>query len=107
MALPKTRSTSVRKIHVRVPKRGSVLHYKRRVKGKVHSCAISGERLTGVCSTARNNSTPNRKFGGTLSSSVSSRVIQLASRVKSGAMNISEVDIRLMPYVKSLLSSKK
>ena len=105
--LPKNRSNSMRKIKVRVPKRGQVVHYRRRIKGKKHRCTISDSRLPGVSSQRNKASQPNRKFGGTLSSAVSSRVIKIASRIKAGAMQMSEVDLRMMPYVKCLLSSKK
>ncbi|MFA6214423.1 MAG: 50S ribosomal protein L34e [Candidatus Micrarchaeia archaeon] len=109
MPLPKNRSTSMRKIHVRTPKRGHTIHYKRRVKGNVHSCGITGERLQGVHSRqgkAASNKVPNRKFGGNLSSSVSSRVIKFATRVKEGSMKLEDVDVRLLSHVKGLLAKK-
>ena len=109
MPLPKNRSNSVRKIHVRVPKRGHVIHYKRRIKGNVHADAISGERLQGVHSrqgNAASSKVPNRKFGGNLSSATSSRVIKFASRVKEGAITLDDVDVRLLSHVKGLLAKK-
>ena len=109
MPLPKNRSTSVRKIHVRTPKRGHVIHYKRRVKGNTHVDAITGERLQGVNSKqgkAASNKVPNRKFGGNLSSSTSSRVIKFAARVKDGSMKLDDVDVRLLSHVKGLVSKK-
>ncbi|MCX6771292.1 MAG: hypothetical protein NTX79_04510 [Candidatus Micrarchaeota archaeon] len=109
MPLPKNRSNSVRKLHVRVPKRGHVIHYKRRIKGNVHSCGITGERLQGVSSrqgTAASVKRSNRKFGGNLSSAASSRVIKFASRVKEGAMRLEDVDVRLLSHVKGLLGTK-
>jgi ribosomal protein L34E len=109
MSLPKNRSNSVRKLKVRVPKRGSVLHYARRKKGKAHYDAITGAKLQAVNSTttsAKSSRRPNRKFGGQLSSAVSSRILALASRVKEGKIELSAVDIRLLPYVKRLLGKK-
>lgn len=110
MSLPKNRSTSVRKVHVRTPKKGTVAHYYRRQKGNCHSCAITGSRLQAVSSAQglhKGARRPNRKFGGNLSSAASSRVIMLATRVKEGALKLDEVDISLLPYVKSLSASKK
>ena len=109
MPLPKNRSNSVRKIHVRVPKRGHTIHYKRRIKGNVHSCGITGERLQGVSSrqgTSASVKRSNRKFGGNLSSATSSRVIKFASRVKEGTMTLDDVDVRLLSHVKGLLGKK-
>ena len=109
MPLPKNRSNSVRKLHVRAPKRGHVIHYKRRIKGNAHSDAITGGRLQGVNSKqgrAASNKVPNRKFGGNLTSAMSSRVIKFASRVKEGTMTLDEVDVRLLSHVKGLLQKK-
>lgn len=109
MPAPKNRSTSVRRIYKRIPT-GKTIHYRRREKGKCHHCAVSGRLLPGVASkqsTAKSAKRPKRKFGGALSSEISSRVIRIASRVKEGAMSLSEVDMRLLPYVKRLLASKK
>jgi ribosomal protein L34E len=108
MPLPKNRSTSVRRVHVRTPK-GKAVHYRRREKGKCHSCAITGSRLQGVSSrrgTAKSARRPNRKFGGNLSSAASSRVIKCASRVREGSMKLEEVDVRLLSHVKGLLERK-
>ena len=102
MPLPKNRSNSVRKIHVRTAK-GHAVQYRRRVKGKRHSCAVSGAILQSVDSSG---SRPNRKFGGTLSSAVSSQALKLASRVKEGRMALADVDVRLLPYVKGVLAKK-
>ncbi len=110
MPLPKNRSTSVRKVHVRTPKGRSAVHYSRREKGNLHSDAITGSRLQAVSSAQglhKGARRPNRKFGGALSSATSSRVIALAARVKWGAMPLSEIDVQLLPYVKSLSGSKK
>ena len=109
MPLPKNRSTSVRKVHVRTPKGGKTIHYIRRVKGKTHSCAVTGAKLQSVNSyrgVAKSSKRPNRKFGGNLSSEASSRVIKFASRVKEGAMTLDQVDVRLLSHVKGLLAKK-
>ncbi|MCX8175062.1 MAG: hypothetical protein N3E51_02565 [Candidatus Micrarchaeota archaeon] len=98
MPLPKNRSSSVRKIAVRTPKGGHAMHYKRRRKGKKHSCAVCKARLPGVA----DRKAPNRRFGGRLCTSCSSRAIIIAQRIKEGGMKLSEVDILLLPYVKSL-----
>ncbi len=105
MPLPKNRSRSVRKIKKRTPK-GITVHYKRRKKGKRHSCSITGKRLQAVISTQGKPKRPNRKFGGNLSTVASSRVLIIASRVKEGELSIDEVDIRMLPYVKRLLNKK-
>ena len=96
MPLPKNRSTSVRKIHVRVPKRGHVIHYRRRVKGKTQSCALCGAFLQGVA----RRKTPNRRYGGNLCTSCSSRVLITRSRLASGSMQMSDVGVKMQKYVK-------
>ena len=106
MPVPKNRSNSVRRIYKRIPS-GKTIHYRRKVKGKKHYCALTCEVLPGVASkqsTAKSAKRPNRKFGGNLSSAMSSRIIRIASRVKEGTMELSEVEIRLLPYVKRLLA---
>lgn len=108
MSLPKNRSNSVRRIAKRTPK-GSTIHYRRVLKGKSHTCAISGSRLQAVSSEQGLKSSarrPNRKFGGSLSSAAASRVIVLATRVKEGAMSLGEVEVSMLPYVKRYLASK-
>ncbi len=108
MTFPKNRSTSMRKVHVRVPT-GKTVHYRRRKKGECHSCGITGVRLQAVSSRQsvnKSQKTPNRKFGGALSSAAASRIIVLATRVKEGAMQLSEIDVRLLPYVKRMLGKK-
>lgn len=109
MVLPKNRSNSVRKVFVRAPKKGSVAHYSRRQKGGTHTDPVTGTRLQAVSSARglpKSARRPNRKFGGSLSSASSSQVIKLAARVKEGALSLDSVDIRLLPYVKGLLSRK-
>lgn len=96
MPLPKNRSTSVRKIHVRVPKRGHVLHFKRRLKGKAQACALCGSPLPGVA----RRKTPNRMYGGNLCTQCSSRVLTVRSRLAGGSMQMSEVDVTMQKYVK-------
>jgi large subunit ribosomal protein L34e len=106
MPLPKNRSNSVRKIYKRTPK-GSTIHYRRRIKGGRHSCALCGGALQAVSSRRElpaSARSPNRKFGGSLCTSCSSRVIALASRVKEG-MSLDEVDVGMLPYVKRLSSA--
>jgi len=108
MTLPKNRSTSVRKIHKRTAK-GNTIHYKRRIKGNNHFCELSGAKLQAVSSKAgvpKSARRPNRKFGGSLSSKYASRILILASRVKEGVIPISEVEVRLIPYVNRLLAKK-
>ncbi len=106
MPLPKNRSNSVRKVHVRTRK-GHAIHYSRKKAGHRHSCALTGNRLQAVSSFRSKGKKPNRKFGGALSSAASSRIITISSRVKEGAMKLGEVDLAMLPYVKRLLSSKK
>lgn len=109
MPLPKNRSTSVRKIHVRTPKGGHTLHFVRRVKGGKHSCGICGILLQSVSSkqgVPSSQRTPNRKFGGSLCTACSSRLLIVSSRVKEGALKMEEVDILLLPYVARLVPKK-
>jgi ribosomal protein L34E len=109
MSLPRNRSTSVRKVARRTPKGRSAVHYARRVSSNIHTCALTGERLQAVNShpgKAKSTRRPNRKFGGALTSKMSSHIITLASRVKEGKMQISDVDVSLVPYVKGLLQKK-
>ena len=103
MPVPKNRSTSVRKIHRRTPKGGHAIHYARRVKGKSHSCALCGSRLQAVSSSTKlpgSAHAPNRKFGGNLCSGCSSRVLVARSRLKEGALQLSDVEVRMLRYVK-------
>ncbi len=103
MPVPKNRSTSVRKVHKRTPRSGKTIHYVRRVKGKRHSCPLCGSRLQAVSSSRKlpgSAHAPNRKFGGNLCSGCSSRVLVLRSRVKEGAIKLSEVDVTLLKYVR-------
>ena len=103
MPLPKNRSTSVRKIHVRTPKGGSTIHYKRRVKGKSHSCALCGAYLQAVSSSRKlpgSAHSPNRKYGGNLCSSCASRVLVTRSRLKEGALKLEDVEVRMLRFVR-------
>ena len=96
MPLPKNRSTSVRKIHVRVPKRGHVIHYRRRIKGKHHACALCGGALQAVA----RRKTPNRAYGGNLCTSCTSRVLTTKSRLAGGSIQLSDVEVKMLKYVK-------
>ena len=109
MPLPKNRSTSVRKVHVRTPKGGKTIHYIRREKGGKQSCGICGVLLQAVTSkqgVPASQRTPNRKFGGSLCTACASRLLIVSSRVKEGAIKMEEVDILLLPYVTRLVSKK-
>ncbi|MCX8194641.1 MAG: hypothetical protein N3G22_00820 [Candidatus Micrarchaeota archaeon] len=109
MTLPKNRSNSVRKVKRRAPSGEVHTLYRRRQKGKRHTCPISGKPLQAVSSLEGNLSRrrPNRKFGGQLSSGAASRIIVLATRVKEGVMKLQDIDIKLLPYVKRYLARKK
>ncbi|VVB99111.1 50S ribosomal protein L34e [uncultured archaeon] len=103
MPVPKNRSTSVRKIHVRTPKSGHTLHFKRRVKGNAHLCGLCGAYLQGVHSSRKlpgSAHSPNRMFGGNLCTSCTSRVLKARSRIKEGALKLADVDVTLLKYVK-------
>lgn len=103
MPLPKNRSNSVRKIKYKTPSGESKIRYRRRKKGNVHACAISGERLTGVNSkqgTTKSKRRPTRPFGGRLSSAVARRVIKLRTRLAANEISIDDVPIEFIPYVK-------
>jgi len=103
MPVPKNRSTSVRKIHKRTPKGGKTIPYVRRKKGKFHSCPLCGSRLQAVCSSRKlpgSAHAPNRKFGGSLCSGCASRVLVLRSRLKEGSIQLSDVEVRMLKFVK-------
>jgi large subunit ribosomal protein L34e len=102
MPLPKNRSNSVRKIKYKTQQGDSRVRYRRRVKGKKHTCAISGKLLSGVNSLrskAKSKKRPERPFGGRLSPSVSRKVVKLRSRLNEGEISIDEVPVELLPYV--------
>ena len=104
MPTPKNRAHSVRKIKHRVPSGQSRVRYRRRVKGKVNVCALSGERLTGVhASRALKPSArrPNRPFGGRLSPSMTKRVITLRARLAAGQISVEEIPLSILPYVQN------
>jgi len=103
MPVPKNRSNSVRKIHKRTPKGGKTIHYVRRVKGNKHACGLCGCHLQGVHSSRklpRSARAPNRKYGGNLCTACSSRVLVLRSRLKEGAIKLTDVDVIMLRYVK-------
>jgi large subunit ribosomal protein L34e len=108
MVLPRNRSNSVRKIQKRVQTGESRTHYRRRVKGKRHHCAITGEELTGVHSVRgmkKSQRRPSRPFGGRLSPSAARKVIKLRARLEQGDIKMEQIPIEILPYIKS--SSKK
>ncbi len=108
MPSPKNRAKSVRKIKYRVPAGVVRVRFRRRVSGKVHHCALSGEKLTGVHSQrglAAGKRTPNRPFGGRLTPAMTRRVIIYRARLASGQITIDEVPLAILPYEKS--QSKK
>lgn len=100
MPAPKNRSTSVRKIKRRTPKRGSQILYRRREKGNTHACALCATRLQAVSTKRGAASRPNRKFGGSLCTSCASRVLVLRSRIASGGLQLSDVEIKMLPFVR-------
>lgn len=103
MPIPKNRAPSVRKIKYRAPSGESRVRYRRRVKGNAHSCALTGEKLTGVTSVrglSASKHRPNRPFGGRLSPSASRRVIIFRSRLASNAITIDDVPVELLPYMR-------
>ena len=103
MPLPRNRSTSVRKVARRTPRGGRTIHYSRRPKGKIHSCPLCGSRLQAVSSgrkLASSARAPNRKFGGLLCSACASRVLVVKSRLKDGAIQLPDVEVRMLRFVK-------
>ena len=103
MPSPKNRSNSVRKIKYRSPSGESKVRYRRRKKGNVHRCAVSGEKLAGVNSkqgVAKTKRVPARPFGGRLSPTVARKVIKLRSRLADNEISLEDVPVELLPYVK-------
>ncbi|MFH0927548.1 MAG: 50S ribosomal protein L34e [Candidatus Micrarchaeota archaeon] len=102
MPLPKNRSNSVRKIKYKSPSGESRIRYRRRKKTGIHSCALTGQRLTGVNSiqgASKSSRRPTRPFGGRLSPSASRRVIKLRARLANNEITLEQVPIELLPYV--------
>lgn len=108
MVLPRNRSNSVRKIKKKVQTGETRTHYRRRVKGKRHHCALTGAELTGVHSVrgmTKSQRKPSRPFGGRLSPAASRKVIKLRARLEQGEIKMENIPIELIPYMKT--SSKK
>ncbi len=104
MTLPKNRSTSVRTIKYRTPSGQTRTRYRRRIKGGKMFCAVSGDRLTGTHADRRLKPSmrrPERPFGGRLSPAVARRVIVYRSRLQQGLLNMDDVPVALLPYVKN------
>ncbi|VVB57057.1 Uncharacterised protein [uncultured archaeon] len=104
MPVPKNRAPSVRKIKYRVPSGESRVRFRRRVTGKTHRCALSGEKLTGVHSQrgmAAGKRKPNRPFGGRLTPAMTRRVIIYRARLASGQITLEQVPLAMLPYVKN------
>ena len=104
MPLPRNRSNSVRKIKYKSPSGESRVRYRRRKKGNVHTCALTGQRLTGVNSkqgAAKSSRRPNRPFGGRLSPSAARKVIKLRSRLEGKEITLEQVPVELLPYMKA------
>lgn len=104
MPTPKNRAASVRKIKYRVPSGESRVRFRRRVKGQVHACALSGEKLTGVHSQRglpAGQRRPNRPFGGRLTPAMTRRVIIYRARLASGQITLEQVPLAMLPYVKN------
>jgi len=101
MTVPKNRSNSVRKIKVRGAK-GMRIHYRRRVKGTRHYCALCCASLAGTSSQkglAASKRTPSRKFAGHLCHACAMQAIKLSARVSQGILDISSVDIQMRKYI--------
>ena len=104
MPTPKNRAASVRKIKYRTPSGESRVRFRRRVKGRTHRCALSGDKLTGVHSQRglpAGQRRPNRPFGGRLTPAMSRRVIVYRARVDSGQLTLDDVPLAMLPYMKT------
>ncbi len=102
MPTPKNRAASVRKIKYRAPSGESRVRFRRRVSGKVHRCALSGAKLTGVHSQRgipAGQRRPNRPFGGRLTPAMSRRVIIYRARLASGQISLDDVPLAMLPYM--------
>jgi large subunit ribosomal protein L34e len=103
MPLPRHRSNSVRKIKYKSPSGESRVRYRRRKKGNTHSCALTGEKLTGVNSkqgVSKSSRRPNRPFGGRLSPAATRKVIKLRARLEGKEITLEQVPVEFLPYMK-------
>lgn len=104
MTAPKNRSNSVRKIKYRAPSGESRVRFRRRLKGNVHRCAVSGDKLTGVHTLSGltpSRRRPKRVFGGRLSPGTTKRVLTYRSRLEQGLITLDQVPVQLLPYMPS------
>ncbi len=107
MTLPKNRSRSMRRIKKTTPSGKNVVHYKRRQKYNEHHCAICKAKLQAVNSkpgTSASSKKPTRLFAGNLCHKCTEKAIVYASQVKDKRIDLSEVEIIFLPYVKSILA---
>ena len=97
----------LKRVAVRTPGGRVVFHYRKEKTGK-HVCALCGRPLHGVPHRRRPSEVrklskterrPERIFAGVLCADCARKVIEIAFYVKSGAMDFSEVDIKMRPYV--------
>lgn len=104
---PMHRSRSFRRLDRVTPKGRHVLHYERKKPSLPH-CAICGSELFGISARknpkGRTRRSVERKFGGVLCSSCTSRVIKLASRIENGEMRLNDIGMRERNYVLQMIS---
>jgi len=97
---PYQRSRSVRKIFKKTPSGRTVIHTKRREKGKENKCEICGVSI----SRMRKN---GRVFGGMICHRCISRILAYYTRILDGVLSIEDVDIKYRKYITSLLKGKR
>ncbi len=105
MPLPRNRSRSKRKIFKRTTS-GTKVVYKRRVKGKVHRCAVCHSVLPGTHSLpgmSKSQKRPERLFGGHLCHTCTRKVVLYATRVNTGLITMDDVDIKYRKYVQEMV----
>ncbi|NPA86970.1 MAG: 50S ribosomal protein L34e [Candidatus Diapherotrites archaeon] len=101
----------LKRVKVRTPGGRVVFHFRREKPGK-HVCALCGRPLHGVPhgrrpvevrKLSKTERRPERIFGGVLCADCARRVIEIAFYVKTGAKDMSTVDIKMRPYVEAVL----
>lgn len=103
MPLPKNRSSSVRRIKRKLPSGKMAIRFRRRAKGKDHSCATCHGKLQATHSSSKlkpSLRSPNRKFGGMLCGKCARRVIICQARIDSGAATLDSVEVKFLPFVR-------
>ncbi len=101
----------LKKVAVRTPGGRVVYHYRKEKTGK-HVCALCGKPLHGVPhgkrsaqvrKLSKSERRPERVFGGVLCAECTRKIIELATFVKSGEIDIKDVGMRERKFVEQAL----